>query len=541
MCDIDLPFQTHLFTFVKMEQIEFPAGGMPVKLFIHDHTLIAVIKGSGSGVIDGKRVSLGRGSSFLAPPGTLFEVKCAGSEGLELYRLSFRMERTINSNEQGGGAEGSWSASLPGGMLDTGPLMQWFAMLDEMFEHREHAAGLAGYRQHIRLQQLLYHLCEKSEQSKQNPRSAVSRTIDELHANLAQSVSVTQLAGKANIPVRQYTYLFKELTGQSPIDYMTELRIDEAKKQLLVSNDDLSTVARNAGFQDVYYFSRRFKQMVGMAPKHFISKRRRELKIVALYYAGILMAMGVKPVGANLTWWGGSEFLRHQENGIVDVGAQPTLEAIAALEPDLILMNDNHLKDYGQFSKIAPTVVIPYDGKRNVYEDIRLIGGLIDHHQAAEQFIARYGGKAAASRAKLAAAGMAIDKRTAAIIRIEAGGSRFAVFGDNYGRSGWAVYRGLGLEAPIKVRQLIESGKQIAQQLPIELLPHYAGASDYLFVVNEGEGVECMQDKEVWKEIAAVKGHRVFELDKERFSYFDPISLEAQLELLTDLLLERGL
>lgn len=542
MNDIRLPFQSCLFTFAEMEYVQCPAEGRPMKLFIHDYTLISVMKGKGTGVMDGKRFRLGKGNCFAAAPGALFEVDGAGSEGLEIYVLSFCMNRAVNSEgKETVGKESCENVLLPGGKLNVQPFGQWSAMLEELFLHREHTAGLEGFRQHIRLQELLYYLCERNGmQSEQDSRNAVGRTIDELHADIRKSVSVKQLAEKANIGIRQYSYLFKELTGQSPMDYITELRMNEAKKQLLVSNDHLNTIARNAGFQDVYYFSRRFKQVVGLAPKHFAAKRRRELRVVALYYAGILMSMGVKPVGANLTWWGGSDFLKDKEEGVVDVGAAPSLETIARLEPDLILMNDSHSKDYGQFSKIAPSVVIPYDGKRNVYEDIRLVGNLIDNPQAAEQFIARYERKATVSRAKIAAAGIAKDDQTATIIRVEGGGSQFSVFGDNYGRSGWAIYRGLGLGAPIKVRQLIESGAQIVQNMPIAMLPEYAEASDYLFVINEGEGIEGISDRDIWKRLAPVNNNRVFELNKERFSYFDPISLEAQLDLLTDMLLERG-
>lgn len=542
MNDIRLPFQSCLFTFAEMEYVQCPAEGRPVKLFIHDHTLISMMKGKGTCVMDGKRFRLGKGNCFAAAPGVLFEMDGAEAEGLAFYRLSFRMDWVANSDgKETVGTEADENALLLGGKLNVQPFGQWSAMLEELFLHRAQTAGLQGYRQHIRLQELLYYLCERNDmQSEQDPRSAVGRTIDELHADITQSISVKLLAEKANIGIRQYSYLFKELTGQSPVDYITDLRLNEAKKQLLVSNDHLNTIARNAGFQDVYYFSRRFKQVVGMAPKHFVTKRRRELRVVALYYAGILMAMGVKPVGANLTWWGGSDFIKDQEAGVVDVGDAPSLETIARLEPDLILMNDNHSQDYGQLSKIAPSVVIPYDGKRNVYEDIRLVGNLIDNSQAAEQFIARYERKAAASRAKIAAAGIAKDNQTATIIRVEGGGSQFSVFGDNYGRSGWAIYRGLGLEAPMKVRQLIESGAQVVQNVPIAMLPEYAEASDYLFVINEGEGIERIVDRDIWKRLAPVNNNRVFELNHERFSYCDPISMEAQLELLTDMLLERG-
>ncbi|MNJ05622.1 hypothetical protein D3C81_2292700 [compost metagenome] len=46
-------------------------------------------------------------------------------------------------------------------------------------------------------------------------------------------------------------------------------------------------------------------------------------------------------------------------------------------------------------------------------------------------------------------------------------------------------------------------------------------------------------ERDKWNRLEVVRLKNVFELDKPRFSYFDPISLEAQLELLTEMLLEQ--
>ncbi|MNO16577.1 Iron(3+)-hydroxamate-binding protein YxeB precursor [compost metagenome] len=541
MHGVSLPFRTHLFTFENIEYFRFQKGAAE-KLFAHVHTLITVIQGSGAGLVDGKRSRLVKGGCYMLPPESWFEITEAGIDGLVICLLSFRMERAAAR----AAVDSAEAEKLPqlfplGRQLNVMPLGQWSAMLNELDKHRGNMEQLEGFRQHIRMQELIYYLFERNSLPAfpDDPRHAVSQTIEELHNDVAEEVSVRKLAEKANISVRQYTYWFKELTGQTPMNYVTELRINEAKKQMLSSNESLSTIARRAGFQDVYYFSRRFKQVVGLSPRHFVSKRRQKLRIVALYYSGILLAMGVKPVGANLTWWGGSKFLKELQTDVVDVGAPPSLEKIAELEPDLIIMNDGDSKAYDQYAKIAPSVVIPYDGRRSIYEEIRLVGNLVDNPYAAEQFMDHYERRAAAARAKLAEVGIVGKERAAAIIRIEGNGRRFSVFGDKYGRSGWAVYRGLQLSAPVRVRQLMDSGMQIEQNLPLGRLNEYTADADYLFVINEGEGIEHIVERDKWNRLEVVRLKNVFELDKPRFSYFDPISLEAQLELLTEMLLEQ--
>ncbi|MBJ6362553.1 helix-turn-helix domain-containing protein [Paenibacillus sp. GCM10012307] len=536
-----LPFQTHLFTLLRIEVERYPAAPKPKKMYLTDYMLLSILQGNGIVYIDGKRFRLSKGCCFLIHPGSMVEVANTVLQELELYKLIFRAEQTeaaANASRDSQGTEGF----LLSGKLNVQPLPEWSALLKDMYTHRENTDNLAAFKQHIRLQELLHYLCARNlHVSGRDPRRAVIRTIDELHGDITRNMSIKLLAEQANMGSRQYTYLFKELTGVTPSDYVTELRINQAKTQLLSSNDQVSTIARNAGFQDVYYFSRRFKQMVGLSPKHFISERRRELRVVALYYGGILTAMGVKPVGANLTWWGGSEFLKDMETEIVNVGEDPSMELLASLEPDLILMNTYNARGYEQYAKIAPSVLIPYDGRRGIYEETRLVGGLINHSKDAEDFIQRYEKKAAAARARIQAAGINVETKTASILRIEAGGSQFSIFGENYGRCGWPIYRGLRFKPSPSVQHMMASGIQIEQRIPTPLLPDYVSDSDYLFVINEGEGVEQFAGVDLWELLSPVQHNRMFELPMNKFLYFDPISLEAQLELLTEMVLERGL
>jgi iron complex transport system substrate-binding protein len=74
----------------------------------------------------------------------------------------------------------------------------------------------------------------------------------------------------------------------------------------------------------------------------------------------------------------------------------------------------------------------------------------------------------------------------------------------------------------------------------MELLPEYVADADYILVSNEGEGLELVKDSDTWKTIPAVKNNKAIELDGKQYFYFDPISIEAQLDLITELLLEHS-
>ncbi|RJX40540.1 helix-turn-helix domain-containing protein [Paenibacillus pinisoli] len=540
-----IPFLSCLYQVIDVQKHLMDACESFANTYVQHYILIGVSSGDAIWRIDGRPVRMGKGAGYLIAPGSVYGIEEIGAQPFSYYQLECSIE--IAESRKANHAESKKDEGILHalcGRLQVQPA-RWISMLEELYQHQAAAsaagAELQAFRQHIRMQELLYYLCERSAAAHdRDPRKLVEQTIAELHTDNGRKFSIQELAERANTGQRQYNSLFKELTGRSPLEYMTEQQMNQAKKQMLITNEPLSSIARNAGFQDVYYFSRRFKQMVGLSPKQYIRQRRSELRVVAFYYGGILLSMGMRPVGANLTWWGGSAFLKDMESGITDVGVTPSLDMIAELAPDLILMNSNNLADYEPLSKIAPSVMIPYDGKRTLYEDMRIVGELIGSTAEADRYITRYESKAAAARGLIRRAGVADEKTVAAIIRFEARGEEFAVFGSHYGRSGWSLYNGLGLQPPQQVRRMMEQGIHFKQRIPIHQLAEYAADSDYIFVIHETEGLEHVSNREIWQQLRAVRHGRFFELGHERFSYFDPISIESQLDLLTELLIQQA-
>ena len=64
---------------------------------------------------------------------------------------------------------------------------------------------------------------------------------------------------------------FKKLVGKTPIEFLTELRINHAKTLINVyqNSTPLIDIAISCGFDDYIYFSRKFKQIVGISPQSY--------------------------------------------------------------------------------------------------------------------------------------------------------------------------------------------------------------------------------------------------------------------------------
>ncbi len=87
------------------------------------------------------------------------------------------------------------------------------------------------------------------------------------------TLSVSDLAKRANWSTKHFIASFKQVTGQTPLAYLQRVRINHALD--LLSQDDLSIhdVAHMVGYRDAAYFSRVFRKCVGVPPSQCNTQR----------------------------------------------------------------------------------------------------------------------------------------------------------------------------------------------------------------------------------------------------------------------------
>jgi AraC-like DNA-binding protein len=107
----------------------------------------------------------------------------------------------------------------------------------------------------------------RSSQIKQDPRIQV--VVDYMIAHPMETYDAESLSLMANMSPSSLRRLFKEHTGRSPGDFLKELRMATAARRLLVSNERISAIAYNVGFEDPNYFARRFKERFGVSPQTY--------------------------------------------------------------------------------------------------------------------------------------------------------------------------------------------------------------------------------------------------------------------------------
>ncbi|HJN18053.1 MAG TPA: AraC family transcriptional regulator [Armatimonadota bacterium] len=86
-----------------------------------------------------------------------------------------------------------------------------------------------------------------------------------IRANFGRPLTLQAIADHLFVSRSQLTHKFKDETGQTTMEYLTEVRIATAK-QLLRTSLSVHTIASLVGFSDPQYFSRVFRRVVGESP-----------------------------------------------------------------------------------------------------------------------------------------------------------------------------------------------------------------------------------------------------------------------------------
>ena len=89
-----------------------------------------------------------------------------------------------------------------------------------------------------------------------------------IRSNLTRRITLTEIAGVAQVSVFQLTRAFRRESATTPYRLVLALRIEHAKA-LLVRGTSIADAACGAGFADQSHFTRHFRRSTGLTPKRF--------------------------------------------------------------------------------------------------------------------------------------------------------------------------------------------------------------------------------------------------------------------------------
>lgn len=93
--------------------------------------------------------------------------------------------------------------------------------------------------------------------------------LNYIRQNYAQPISVSEIAGAANISKSECFRCFSELSKMTPTEYINQFRLLQAAQLLITTQQSISDICYATGFNNTSYFTKKFREQYKTTPKAY--------------------------------------------------------------------------------------------------------------------------------------------------------------------------------------------------------------------------------------------------------------------------------
>ncbi|WP_284242066.1 AraC family transcriptional regulator [Paenibacillus glycanilyticus] len=268
--------------------------GTHIPLHRHEFVeLVFISQGAGLHEYGGHTFPIAAGDAFIIEPGMDHAYTIDHREGMEVVNVLFvpsLLERELAAlagvtsfidfyyMEPFLRAEVSFQAKLtlsPGQMLDIRGLLEQL-----MKEYRQKESGYQFLIKSklielfIVLSRMYVSTRNHSLPSLHNDEEIILQICEFIKRHQSHPLSLEQISQMAGMSQSKFTLLFRQVTGQSFVEYRNMQRIQLAKQLLAATNDKIARIALETGYDDLSHFNHVFKKVTGETPSQFRKQRK---------------------------------------------------------------------------------------------------------------------------------------------------------------------------------------------------------------------------------------------------------------------------
>ncbi|HAG80698.1 MAG TPA: iron-siderophore ABC transporter substrate-binding protein [Cyanobacteria bacterium UBA12227] len=262
---------------------------------------------------------------------------------------------------------------------------------------------------------------------------------------------------------------------------------------------------------------------------------RNPQRVVTMWLGSLssAWALGIKPIAS--TWIPDEAFPEYLDGGdsIKYVGtiAEPNLEKILSIKPDLIVSNTRLRNLYQRLSAIAPTVVVNISSPPPPWqENLENIANIFGKEREKKQLINQYWQRIEKIKQALG------NKRHQMQVSVITVNPPYGIF--TYGKKHptGKLLHDIGLQRPPMQTGDFFTKDKISQELLSEV------DGDVIFLSYRGgkgakESLQKLQKNPLWRQLKAVQQNRVYLVDSDNWYAFDVLAMNAVLDDLEKYLL----
>ncbi len=108
----------------------------------------------------------------------------------------------------------------------------------------------------------------------------IEKVMEYINKNYQKSISLQELAQLTNMAEAAFSRFFKNRSGLTFVETLTDIRLGHATRMLINSTQSISEIAYQCGFNNISNFNRIFKKKKGCSPKEFRESYASEARVL---------------------------------------------------------------------------------------------------------------------------------------------------------------------------------------------------------------------------------------------------------------------
>lgn len=158
-------------------------------------------------------------------------------------------------------------------------------IISQMREERDNPSTLSGMKLSICFAQILALITEVTISNIQEENCIkhrphlnplVTQAVRYMRLHFNNKITLSELCRHCNSSPQHLIRLFKSEFKQTPIEFLTNIRLGVAKEMMLHSNLAFKEIAGEVGIDNPLYFSRIFKQYEGISPREYRNRYQKQ-------------------------------------------------------------------------------------------------------------------------------------------------------------------------------------------------------------------------------------------------------------------------
>lgn len=159
------------------------------------------------------------------------------------------------------------------GMDELGRLAKLIAELETELRVNTPGSRFVATAHFMQIVAFLARAYSKLPVREQRPVTQISELLGYLEQHFAEPLTIGDLAQVAHLSETSLYRLFRQIMGRSPIDYLIRLRINKATQLLRREPLRIKEASEAVGFTDSNYFTRQFRNVMGVSPREYRQRR----------------------------------------------------------------------------------------------------------------------------------------------------------------------------------------------------------------------------------------------------------------------------